>query len=74
VGRTIGDIEVRGNLGFLVVAIRHKSGAIEMNPASDSALDGGDIVVVLGHQEDIPQLAERYVLKQQVTYRGATVS
>ena len=45
-----------------------------MNPAAETALAGGDVVVVLGHQEDIPQLAERYVLKQQVTYRGASVS
>lgn len=72
-GRTIGDIEVRGNLGFLVVAIRKANGGVEMNPDAASALDGGDVVVVLGHHADLPQLAERYVLKQQVTYRGATV-
>ena len=73
IGRTIGDIEVRGNLGFLVVAIRRADGVVEMNPAASSSLAGGDSVVVLGHHEDLPQLAERYVLKQQVTYRGATV-
>ena len=72
-GRTIGDIEVRGNLGFLVVAIRQASGGIEMNPEADAKLAGGDVVVVLGHHADLPQLAQRYVLKQQVTYRGATV-
>ena len=73
-GRNVGDIEVRGNLGFLIVAIRHQDGEIVMNPESETALEGGDVVVVLGHQEDLPQLAERYILKQQVTYRGATVS
>lgn len=74
VGRTIGDIEIRGNLGFLIVAVRSAQGGIEMNPAPSTTLSGGDTVVVLGHQRDIPHLAERYMLKNEVVYRGASMT
>lgn len=73
-GRTIGDIEVRGNLGFLVVALRAADGRMQLNPSADSRLADGDTVIVLGHHADIPQLVERYVLKREITYRGARIN
>ncbi|QDU92882.1 potassium channel family protein [Lignipirellula cremea] len=73
VGRTIGDIEIRGNLGFLILALKKADETIDRNPSGDTQLAVGDTVIVLGHQDDIPRLVERYALKKQVYYRGARV-
>ncbi|MEQ8786986.1 MAG: NAD-binding protein [Pirellulaceae bacterium] len=73
-GHKIGDIEVRGNLGFLVVALRRGDGRIELNPGADAHLSSGDTVIVLGHDADIPQLVQRYVSKNEITYRGARIN
>lgn len=74
VDKTLGDVEVRSNHGFLVVGIRSRDGSILMNPRPDTVLRARDTVVVLGHDDDIPQLAERFSSHREVlTYRGRTV-
>jgi len=73
-GKALSDIELKSNHGFLIVAIRSATGAVVLNPPSDSTLTGGDTVVVLGHSDDIPKLAERFGAKQpKMMYRGVTV-
>lgn len=71
--RPLADLEVRGNQGFLVVAVRRRDGTILLNPATETVLQPKDVVIVLGHQDDIPQLVSRYQLTHhhQITYRGA---
>ena len=72
--KTLSSIEVRSNHGFLIVGIRHPDGSIVLNPSSDTSLLAGDVVIVLGHRDDIPQLAERFATKPRVsTYRGAVI-
>lgn len=71
VGKTIGDIEIRGKGGFIVVALRKMDGSITIHPGHHVSLDAGDTVIVLGHQGDIPQFAQSYALKRQMQYRGA---
>ncbi len=72
--RRLSEIEVRSNHGFLIVGIRHTDGATTLNPPGDTTLSPGDVVIVLGHQDDIPQLAERFAAKEtRLTYRGATL-
>ena len=73
VGKTLGDIEVRSNHGFLIVGIRRDDGSTVINPAGDTSLFAGDIVIVLGHDDDIPQLASRFSSSAKITYRGATM-
>jgi len=73
IGKTVGDIEVRGNQGFLIVAIRSASGKAVLNPDTDVRLNAGDTVIVIGHGDDLPQLATRYTLTREVTYRGVAV-
>lgn len=71
VNKQLTDLEVRSNHGFLVVGIRRANGSIQMNPSGDTVLSAGDVVVVLGHDNDIPQLAERFSSKREkMTYRG----
>ena len=73
VGKTLGDIEVKSNHGFLIVGIRRQDGSTVINPAGDTSLHAGDIVIVLGHDDDIPQLAARFSPSAKITYRGATL-
>lgn len=74
VNHAISDIEVRGNHGFLIVGIRHLDGTNEIKPDPNTKLLAGDVVVVLGHKDDIPELASRFAARsQKMTYRGITI-
>ncbi|TWT93235.1 potassium channel family protein [Stieleria varia] len=73
-GKTLGEIEIRGNLGYLVVGIRRSDGTTDLNPGSKSILHPNDIVVVLSHDQDLPELSRRFEQKKpKMTYRGVTV-
>ncbi len=72
--KSLSSIEVRSNHGFLIVGIRSPGGTTTLNPSPDKSLSPGDVVIVLGHRDDIPQLAERFAAKPRVsTYRGAAI-
>jgi voltage-gated potassium channel len=71
VGRTVGDLEVRGQGTFIVVAVRKKDGEITTHPSHSLQLHGEDTVIVLGHRGDIPKFARMYEVKRQLRYRGA---
>ncbi|TWT33070.1 potassium channel family protein [Blastopirellula retiformator] len=74
VNKPLGEIELRSNHGFLIVGIRHPDGSTILNPPPESRLIAGDIVIVLGHDDDIPQLAERFSSsKGKIMYRGAII-
>ncbi|MGB3613027.1 MAG: NAD-binding protein [Elainellaceae cyanobacterium] len=70
-GSTLGELEIQGNRGILVVAVRGTSGSITMNPGPSYQIHGGDTLILMAHQGDIPQLARLYRLKQALRYRGA---
>jgi len=73
VNKSLNEIEVRSNHGFLIVGIRHADKSITMNPKSETVLRAGDVVIVLGHDDDIPELSERFTSKAaKITYRGVT--
>ncbi|MEZ6073622.1 MAG: NAD-binding protein [Pirellulales bacterium] len=73
-GKTLADIEVRGNHGFLIVGVRRSGGETTLNPSPSTGLSSGDVVIVLGHNNDIPQVAARFFARPRTTtYRGATI-
>lgn len=73
-GHTLADIDLRGNRGFLIVAVRRASGEMLLDPPGDCPLSGGDAVIVLGHAGELPQLEKRYAAPtKEITYRGATM-
>lgn len=72
IGQTIGDIEVSGSGGFVVVAIKRPDGVFIRNPKPADKLNLGDLFVILGHSEDLPQLAKRAAPRATITYRGAS--
>lgn len=71
VGQSLGYLEVRGKRSFLIVALRRANGQTISSPDPSLELAAGDTVIVLGHKDDIPQLAQRYQVQRPITYRGA---
>ncbi len=72
--KPLSTIEVRGNHGFLIVGIRHADGTMTFNAKTDTKLTQGDVVIVLGHKSDIPQLEAKFSARANVlTYRGVKI-
>jgi voltage-gated potassium channel len=71
VGKTVGDLEVRGKGTFIVVALRKSSGDIVIHPDHDLPLAAKDVVIVLGHRGDIPKFSRLFEMKHAIRYRGA---
>ncbi|MEQ8211848.1 MAG: potassium channel protein [Lacipirellulaceae bacterium] len=73
--KTLADIEVRGNQGFLIVGVRTADGTLSLNPSQSTPLAAGDTVIVLGHHDDIPQLAAKFQESgSPMMYRGVKMS
>jgi voltage-gated potassium channel len=70
IGATIGELEVRGHGNFIIVALRQSSGDVITHPSNDWTLAKGDRLLVMGHQDDFPQLSRRSSAKSQLRYRG----
>jgi voltage-gated potassium channel len=70
VGKTIGDLEVRGKGTFIVVALRRPDGEMMTHPGFATRLESGDTVIVLGHHGDIPQFTRLFEVKSQTRHRG----
>ena len=64
----LSDVEVSG--GFVIVAIRQPDGHCVRDPKSDVKLGPGDVLIILGHQGSLPQLARRARARTAVSYRG----
>ena len=70
----LSELEIRGNHSFLIVGVRHLDGTTQLNPPPSLLLKPGDIVIVLGHEDDLPEIARRFLKKQpKMTYRGISV-
>jgi voltage-gated potassium channel len=70
--KPLSHMEVRGQGAFIVVAIRQPDGSIVTRPPHSFILQPGDIVILMGHQGDIPKFAQRYAMKREMRYRGAS--
>lgn len=56
VGKTLIDARVRQDLGIIIVAIKKATGAMVFNPPSDAVLAIGDILIAIGHKEQLDKL------------------
>lgn len=73
--RALGEIEVRGAHGYLIAAVRRVDGSTIMHPPASTMVGVGDVVVVLGYSDDIPELAARFTRSTPMTgrtYRGVS--
>jgi len=69
--QAISEIEIRGNHSFLIVGVRRVDGHVQLNPQPSEILHPGDVVIVLGHEDDLPEIARRFIRKQpKMAYRG----
>ncbi len=70
-GKTLGEIEVRGAHGYLVVGVRRPDGSAVMHPPTEQRLEAGDTMIVLGYHDDIPEVGARFdVQARPMRYRG----
>jgi voltage-gated potassium channel len=69
-GQTVADVELGG--GFVVVGVKRADGSFVQHPEPGMSLAVGDVFLILGHQEAVPQLSRRAKV-QAMKYRGASV-
>lgn len=70
VGRTVRELEIRGKGAFIVVALRRGNEPLITHPNPSLLLNSGDVLIVLGHQEDLPQFARFYQLNRKNQLQG----
>jgi voltage-gated potassium channel len=58
VGQTLMASPVRSELGIIVVAIKKPAGKMAFNPAPQAVLDAGDLLIALGHRQQLDRLEE----------------
>jgi voltage-gated potassium channel len=46
-------MQLRRNLGVIVMAIRRRDGSMLFNPPADTAVEAGDYLIVMGKQEEL---------------------
>jgi voltage-gated potassium channel len=58
VGKTLKESQLRQDYGIIIVAIKKVGGRMIFNPPSDARIEGGDILIVLGHRQQLDQLEQ----------------
>jgi len=56
--KTIREMQLRRNMGVIVMAIRRRDGNMLFNPPADTAIEAGDYLIVMGKQSDLTALEE----------------
>jgi len=56
VGQSLRDLQLRRELGVIVLAIRKPDGNMLFNPPADAEIAGGDCLIVLGEQDSLRKL------------------
>lgn len=57
-GRTVRDSGLRRELGVIVVAVKKPDGRMIFNPDSDQAIEAGDVLITLGHRQQLDKLEQ----------------
>lgn len=56
VSRSLKQMQLRRDLGVIVLAIRKADGTMLFNPPADAVIAGGDYLIVMGEQQDLRKL------------------
>jgi voltage-gated potassium channel len=56
VGKTIEEMQIRRNTGVIIMAVRKVNGDMSFNPPADTAIQGGDYLIVMGRPENLRAL------------------
>ncbi len=58
VGRSVKASPIRSELGIIIVAIKKPQAKMVFNPAPSAVLDAGDVLITLGHRQQIDRLEQ----------------
>jgi voltage-gated potassium channel len=56
VGQSIKASPVRSELGIIIVAVKKPGAKMFFNPSPDTALEAGDVLITLGHRQQLDRL------------------
>jgi len=56
VGRSVKASPIRSELGIIIVAIKKPGGKMAFNPAPEAVLEAGDLLITLGHRQQLDRL------------------
>jgi voltage-gated potassium channel len=56
VGRSLKASPIRSELGIIIVAIKKPGGKMAFNPSPDTELEAGDLLITLGHRQQLDRL------------------
>lgn len=73
-GQNLRSVEFSGNSGVVIVAIKKPYGVILRHPAPDYILSADDVIILLGHYDNLPQLTLKSKSTGTRIYRGARVN
>jgi voltage-gated potassium channel len=59
VNKTLRELQIRRDLGIIVLAIRKSGGGMVFNPPADVEIGAGDFLIVMGEQPDLRALELR---------------
>lgn len=54
--KTLAQMQVRRDLGVIVLAVRKPDGTMQFNPTADALISKGDFLIVMGAQENLQRL------------------
>ncbi len=58
VGRSLKASPIRSELGIIIVAIKKPGARMVFNPASSALLEAGDLLITLGHRQQLDRLEQ----------------
>lgn len=56
VGQKLSETNIRSDLDIVVVSIRRRDGSILFNPSGEAVIEGGDMLIAIGHAESLMKL------------------
>jgi voltage-gated potassium channel len=59
-GETLGDVDIRGRSGVLILAVRNADGTFTTNPTADTVIEPHQVIIAVGTDEDFARL-DRFV-------------
>ena len=56
IGKNLGNAMIREQAGVIVLAVKHREGKMEFNPAEDASIRAGDCLIVIGGDAQLKKL------------------
>ena len=56
VGRRLSETVIRSELNIVIVSIRRSDGKVLFNPSGEAKIEGGDMLIAIGHPESLAKL------------------